>query len=59
MMAAQNVRPVVKPHEPKMTMSEPNDGAVEYHRSSAPVAISEKQISTRGFTRSASQPLGR
>jgi len=59
MIAAQNVRPVVRPQAPKITISELNAGAVEYHSPSAPVATSEKLMSTRGAMRSASQPLGR
>ena len=59
MTAAQNVRPVDKPQPPKIIISIGNDGAVEYHSPSTPVAISEKQISKRGAMRSASQPLGR
>jgi hypothetical protein len=57
--AAQNVKPVDRPQPPKISISTLNDGAVEYHKPSTPVAISEKQINRRGAMRSASQPLGR
>lgn len=56
---AQNVKPVVRPQQPKMIISDVSEGALEYHRPKAPVATREKKIRKRGAIRSASQPLGK